>query len=246
MISVPSPEAAVKLLAHMKARLGEQISAFELINRQIIDFLISGVPGHDDPLPGHPWIVLTEVTGQGAPGSLTEPFQSALESAMEAGLVPDAVIASSGQQGKRFWKMREDMAEAQKAAGGGISHDISVPVPRIPEFIARADAALQKAYPGVRLVCFGHVGDGNMHYNPVRPANWDVARFKAERTAVNRIVHDLVVELGGAISAEHGIGRLRLAENEHYKSEVELDLMRTVKRALDPKNIMNPGKVVRL
>ena len=245
-LSVPSPEAAVKLLAHMKARLGEQISAFELINRQIIDFLIAGVPGHEDPLPGHPWIVLVEVTGQGAPGSLAEPFQSALESAMEAGLVPDAVIASSGQQAKRFWKMREDMAEAQKAAGGGISHDISVPVPRIPEFIARADAALRKAYPGVRLVCFGHVGDGNMHYNPVRPASWDVARFKAERTAVNRIVHDLVVELGGAISAEHGIGRLRLAENEHYKSDVEIDLMRTVKRALDPDNIMNPGKVVRL
>jgi FAD/FMN-containing dehydrogenase len=245
-LAVTSPADGVRLLSLMKARLGEQISAFELISRSIVEFLLAGVPGHDDPLPGHPWYVLVEISGQGAPGSLADPFTSALAAAMEDGIVADAVVAASDAQAKRFWKMREDLAEAQKVAGGGISHDISVPVASVPEFIARADAALTAAYPGVRHVCFGHVGDGNMHYNPVRPAGWDVARWKAERARVNRIVHDIVVAIGGAISAEHGIGRLRLAENEHYKSPVELDLMKTIKRALDPTNIMNPGKVVRL
>jgi FAD/FMN-containing dehydrogenase len=126
-----------------------------------------------------------------------------------------------------------------------VSHDISVPVSRIPEFLARADAALEKAFPGVYLAAFGHVGDGNLHYNPARPSGWTADRFTAERATINRLVHDIVIDLGGSISAEHGIGRLRLAENYHYKSEVELDLMRTIKRALDPRGIMNPGKVLR-
>jgi FAD/FMN-containing dehydrogenase len=165
---------------------------------------------------------------------------------MEDRLLRDAVIASSGTQAKRFWKMREDLAEAQKSAGGSIAHDVSVPVSRIARFLARADAALEHAYPGIRHCAFGHVGDGNLHYNPIRPAGWDAQRFRAEREAINKIVHDIVVELGGSISAEHGIGRMRLAENERYKSPVELDLMRTMKRALDPLNIMNPGKVVQL
>jgi FAD/FMN-containing dehydrogenase len=141
--------------------------------------------------------------------------------------------------------MREDLAEAQKSAGGTIAHDISVPVSRIPEFLEKADAAMERAYPGIRHCAFGHVGDGNLHYNPVRPESWTAERYRAERDNVNRIVHDVVVSLGGAITAEHGIGRLRLAENERYKSKEELDLMRAVKRAIDPLNIMNPGKVVR-
>ena len=246
-LGVPDPAAAVRLLAHMKGRLGDQISAFELIGRGVIDDLLRHVAGHDDPLGSpSPWVVLLDVSGQGATGSLAEPFTSALETALETGLVTDATIASSQAQQKRFWRMREDLAEAQRLAGGGNTHDISVPVPAIPEFIARADAALEAAYPGVRRVCFGHVGDGNMHYNPGAPRDWTTERWKAERTAVNRIVHDIVMSLNGSISAEHGIGRLRLDENEHYKSQVELDLMRTIKRALDPHNIMNPGKVIRV
>jgi FAD/FMN-containing dehydrogenase len=153
--------------------------------------------------------------------------------ALEAGLVLDALIAASGAQAARLWKMRESLVEAQVSAGGSIAHDVSVPVSRIPEFIARADAALIAAYPGIRLCAFGHVGDGNMHYNPVRPIAWDWARYRAERDAINRIVHDIVVELGGSISAEHGIGQSRLAELAHYKSAVELQTMRAVKRALD-------------
>jgi FAD/FMN-containing dehydrogenase len=246
-LGLKSPADAVKLLGHMKSRLGERISAFELMQRSIIDFLIDGVPGHEDPLEGtHPWYVLCEVSGQGAPGSLSEPFTAALAEAMEDGLVDDAVIASSGAQSAHFWKMREDMAEAQKHAGVGIKHDVSVPLSKIPEFLATTSATLERAYPGLRHCAFGHVGDGNLHFNPVAPIDWSRGHFAKEREAINRIVHDNVVALGGSISAEHGIGRLRLDENMHYKSPVEIELMRSIKITLDPKNIMNPGKVIRL
>ena len=244
-IALDSPQAAVALLGHMRAHMGDAVSAFELMCRLIIDLLVTGVPGHEDPLgTRYPWYVLMDVTSQGPPGSLHGPFSEALAGAQEAGLIREALIASSGAQAARLWKMRESLAEAQVSAGGTIPHDVSVPVSRIPEFIARADAAVLAAYPHARPCAFGHVGDGNMHYNPVRPREWDGARFKQERPRVNRIVHDIVVELGGSISAEHGIGRARLAELTHYKAPVEIEMMRAVKRALDPEGIMNPGKVV--
>jgi FAD/FMN-containing dehydrogenase len=246
-IAVDDPAAGVALLAHMKAAMGETVTAFELISRQIVDFLLTGVPGHDDPMrEAHPWYVLMDVSSQGAAGSLAEPFAEALADAMEKGLVRDAIVASSGAQATRLWKMREDMAEAQAKAGGSIGHDVSVPVSRIAEFVARANAALADAYPGIRPTTFGHAGDGNLHYNLVRPLNWEQARFKGEKAAINRIVHDVVMTFNGSISAEHGIGRMRLDDNMHYKSAVEIDLMRTIKRALDPQNIMNPGKMIRL
>ncbi len=246
-IGLDSPEAGVALLGHMRRQMGDTVSAFELICRAIIDFLLTGVPGHEDPMrTPYPWYVLMDVTSQGPPGSLHGPFTEALASAQEAGLIRDALITASGAQAAKLWKIRESLAEAQLSAGGSIAHDVSVPVSRIPEFLKRADAALEKAYPGIRHCAFGHVGDGNMHYNPVRPKDWDWPRFSAERANVNRIVHDIVVELGGSISAEHGIGRSRLAELEHYKHPIELEMMRAVKRTLDPKGIMNPGKVIRV
>jgi FAD/FMN-containing dehydrogenase len=206
--------------------------------------LFVGVPGHADPMSEtHPWYVLLDVASQGPPGSLKDPLTSALEAAVEAELIVDALVAGSSAQALKLWRMREDLAQAQVSAGGSVGHDISVPVSKIPEFQARADAAIEAAYPGVRHCSFGHVGDGNMHYNPIRPLNWDAARFKAEKGKINRIVHDIVMDLGGSISAEHGVGRMRLAENLHYKSPVEIDMMRKIKRALDPDNIMNPGKV---
>lgn len=245
-IGVASPAAAVELLSLLRSKLGESISAFELLRRAIVDLLLAGVPGHSDPMPTvHPWYVLMEVAGQGEPGTLNAPLADALGAAMEAGLVQDAMITTSGEQARKLWKMREDLAEAQKSAGGSIAHDISVPLSRIPEFIEKADAAVEAAYPGVRHCCFGHVGDGNLHYNPVRPADWTYDRFHAEYANMNRIVHDIVVSLGGSISAEHGIGRLRMEENYRYKSPVEIGMMAAVKRALDPQNIMNPGKVLR-
>lgn len=246
-LAVPDPAAAVDLLAFLRSRLGDSISAFELLQRRIVDLVVAHVEGHSQPLDPIPdWHVLVEVAGQGEENALAEPFAEALAAGMEAGLITNAIIAASGQQSARFWRMREDTAEGQKLAGVGIKHDVSVPVGRVAEFIARADAALQTAYPGIRTCAFGHVGDGNIHYNPLSPPDWDGRHFAEERLAVNRIVHDIVVELGGSISAEHGIGRLRLDENETYKDPVELDLMRTLRRALDPSEIMNPGKVVRL
>jgi FAD/FMN-containing dehydrogenase len=245
-IGLDSPAAGVALLGHVRGQMGDAVSAFELLCRAIIDFLLAGVPGHEDPMREvHPWYVLMDVTSQGAPGSLHGPLSDALAGAHEAGLIRDAVITASGTQAARLWKMRESLAEAQLSAGGSIAHDVSVPVSAIPEFIARADAALEKEYPGIRHCAFGHVGDGNMHYNPVRPLSWDWARYGQERGRINRIVHDIVADLSGSISAEHGIGRSRLAELYHYKGAVELDMMRAVKRALDPRGIMNPGKVVR-
>ena len=246
-IAVPDPAASVALLGRLRERLGDSISAFELICRAIVDFTIQGVPGNEDPIREvHPWYVLMDVTSQGAPGSLHEPLSEALASALEDGLATDAVICGSSQQAKKLWKMREDMADGQRAAGGSIAHDISVPVSEIAAFVAEADAAVEKAYPGVRHCCFGHVGDGNLHYNPVRPLNWTQQRFMQEYAAINRIVHDIVIAHRGSISAEHGIGRIRLAENHHYKSAVEIDLLRAVKRAFDPQGIMNPGKLVEM
>jgi FAD/FMN-containing dehydrogenase len=244
-IAVESPDAAVALLGLMRERLGESVSSFELISRPTVDLLLAGVPGSTDPMPvSHPWYVLTEVSGQGEPGSLAEPVGDALALAVEKGFAADAVLAASGEQARRLWKMREDLPFGVQAAGGAIPHDVSVPLSRITEFIRRADAAMKAAYPTVRFCCFGHVGDGNLHYNPVRPADWTYEQFAAQRKRVNQIVHDIVVELGGSISAEHGIGLVRLEENLRYKSPVELDMMRAVKRALDPRNIMNPGKTI--
>jgi FAD/FMN-containing dehydrogenase len=244
-IAVDDPAAGLSLLVHMKSKLGESITSFELIGRSIIDMLLAKVPGHNNPLrEAHPWYVLMELTGQGEVGSLAEPLASALASAAENGLVRDAVIASSGEQAKRLWRLREELPEAQKAAGGSIAHDVSVPLSRIAEFIARADAAIGAAYPEVRNCCFGHLGDGNLHYNPLCPAGWTYARYAAETAGINRIIHDIVADLGGSISAEHGIGRLRFDENLRYKSPIEIELMARIKRALDPLNIMNPGRVV--
>jgi FAD/FMN-containing dehydrogenase len=244
-IAVESPAKSVALLGHLRERMGDAISAFELICRSIIDFTIAGVPGNEDPMREvHPWYVLMDVTSQSAPGSLHEPLTEALAAAADAGLVVDAIIAGSSQQARKLWKMREDMAEGQRSVGGSISHDISVPVSEIAAFVAEADAAMEAVYPGIRHCCFGHVGDGNLHYNPVRPEGWTQERFMEDYDAVNRIVHDIVIKHHGSISAEHGIGRIRLADNHHYKSAVEIDMLRAIKRALDPANLMNPGKLV--
>ncbi|MBS0241894.1 MAG: hydroxyacid dehydrogenase, partial [Proteobacteria bacterium] len=225
--------------------LGESVASFELISRSTVELWLAGIPGATDPMTTvYPWYVLTEVAGQGDPGSLAEPLAGALGAAIEKTIAKDAVIASSGEQAKRLWKIREELPFGVQAAGGAIPHDVSVPLSRITEFIRRADAAMLKAYPTVRFCCFGHVGDGNLHYNPVRPTDWTYEQFAAERQAVNKIVHDIVVDLGGSISAEHGIGTVRLEENLRYKSPVEIDLMERIKHALDPKGIMNPGKML--
>ena len=250
-VAVRDPAAAVSLLSRLRSRCGERVSAFEIIGRSALELVKKHIPNARDPLAGtHPWQVLIElsdmlageddVTGAGLRGML----ESILATETESGLVEDAAIAQSGAQAKALWGLREDIAEAQKIEGISIKHDIAVPVSAIGEFIARADAALNSRFPGVRIVCFGHIGDGNLHYNLSKPAAQDNADFLAQEENANRIVNDLVHELSGSISAEHGLGQLKRVENRRYKSEVELEMMRLVKQGLDPKGLLNPGKLL--
>ncbi|MEO1223091.1 MAG: FAD-binding oxidoreductase [Pseudomonadota bacterium] len=243
-LAVEDPAAALTMLARAKAAFGEAVTAFELIQRRGVELAAAKLDGVSDPLEGpHPWYVLMELTGQSAPGTLDQGLETYLADAFEAGVVTDATIAMSDAHADRLWHMREGLAEAQNTDGVSIKHDVSVPVSSIPEFLARANEALLEAYPTIRLLAFGHVGDGNLHYNPAQPLDWEADAYRAERLRINRIVHDIVVDLGGSISAEHGIGILRKAELAHYADPVALDLMAKVKSALDPHDLLNPGKV---
>jgi FAD/FMN-containing dehydrogenase len=188
--------------------------------------------------------VLVELTDTLADFDLAGTLEAILGTEIEAGRVADAAVAQDLAQQQAFWQLRENISEAQRIEGLSIKHDIAVPVSRIAEFIARADDALARAFPAVRIVTFGHIGDGNLHYNLSRPEAAENAEFIAQTPQANRIVHDLVAALGGSISAEHGLGQLKRTEILRYKSAVEMDLMRAVKQALDPHGLMNPGKVL--
>jgi D-lactate dehydrogenase (cytochrome) len=185
-----------------------------------------------------------EVTSPGAGEGISESLEALLADALEKGIAADAVIASSERQARELWRIREAVPEAQKLEGDSIKHDVSVPVSRIARFIARATVTVEKDLPGVRVLAFGHLGDGNIHFNLLQPTAMDRDDFLARWDRMNRLVHDVAVELDGSFSAEHGIGKLKRGDMERYKSAVELDLMRTLKSALDPKNIMNPGKIL--
>ncbi len=242
--SVASPEAAVALLTRLREKIGGRVTAFELVGRPALDLVLKHIPNSHDPLAGHsPWQVLIELSDT-MESDLAGALQDVLADAIAAGEAGDAAIAQSETQALALWALRENISEAQKVEGISIKHDISLPVSRIPEFIGRADAALTRAFPGVRIVCFGHLGDGNLHYNQSKPTAQDNTAFLAQADAVNRVVHDLVAALDGSISAEHGIGQLKREEILRYKSDVEMDLMRKVKLALDPRGLMNPGKVI--
>ncbi len=244
-IGVPDPAAAIELLARMRAGTGDCVTAFELISRTGLEMVLRHIPGTTDPLADrHPWYVLMEASSGEATGGLRTNVETVLAEAAEAGLVRDATIAASGEQARALWRLRETLPEAQKPEGGSIKHDVSVPVSKVPEFIARATSACEAALPGIRVVAFGHVGDGNIHFNLSQPIGADRDAYLARWAEFNRIVHDIVADLGGSISAEHGIGRLKRDELVRYKSPVAIEVMRTLKRALDPKGIMNPGKVI--
>ncbi len=244
-VAVPDPAAAVSLLGRLRDAAGDNVTAFEIVGRPALDLVLRHIPNARDPLLGQPaWQLLIELSG--ARADLPATLEAALEAAAEAGLVADAVVASSAAQTAALWALRENVSEAQKIEGISIKHDIAVPVSRIAEFIARADAALRAAFPAVRIVCFGHIGDGNLHYNQSRADAESNAEFIARTEAVNRVVHDIVHELGGSISAEHGLGQLKREEVLRYKSATEMEMMRAVKRALDPRGLMNPGKLLRV
>lgn len=240
LLVVPSPAAALALLAAAQAEVGEGVSAFELIGGAGYRFLAETLPQLRQPFATAPdWSVLIEL-GLG-PGQDPE---AALERLFETGLASDGLIAQSEAQRADFWALRETIPEANRRIGAIASHDIAVPLAAIPDFIARADAALAEL-GAFRINCFGHVGDGNLHYNVFPPPGRARAEFDGQREAIGRVVHDLVRELGGSFSAEHGVGRAKVAELERYGDPVGLAMMRRIKAALDPHGILNPGAVLR-
>jgi FAD/FMN-containing dehydrogenase len=244
-VAVPSPAAAIELLQRAKSQSGGSCVAFELTQRRLIDFVLAHIPGTVDPLAEkHAWYVLIEFASGDIGGALKDMVERLLEQALEDGLVLDAAVASSDAQRKALWKLRESMTEAQKHEGGSIKHDVSVPVSSVPTFLARATALCEAMVPGVRICAFGHAGDGNIHFNVSQPEASDRDAFMALRHTMNDAVHDLVAELSGSISAEHGIGQLKREDLVRYKDPVALEMMRTLKRSFDPNNILNPGKVV--
>jgi FAD/FMN-containing dehydrogenase len=238
-------EDAMELFSRARRASGDQLTAFELISRFGIDMALKHVAGIIDPLPvKFPWYVLLEISSSEAQSGLLETLERFLSESMEAGLVKDGVIAKSGAQARDLWRIREGLVDAQKFEGGSIKHDISVPVSRVADFIGRAHAAIAERLPGIRPNAFGRVGDGNIHYNIHQPERADKAVFLARQEEFNRIVHDIAVGFNGSISAEHGIGRLKVGELAHYKEPIEIEMMRRVKQALDPCGIMNPGKIL--
>ncbi len=245
-MAVRDPEAALQLLALMRRHCNDRITAFELISRHSLELVWRHVPGTRDPMAApSPWYVLTELADAGDEQALRADLERALEAALTEELVVDAVIAENRTQAQALWHMRESIPEGARQEPVMVyRHDIAVAVGRIPEFIREAQAALEKRFPGVRLICFGHLGDGNLHYNAYLPDRLRSDAAARDAHDVTATVYDIVQQYGGSFSAEHGIGLSKVAELAHYKSAVEMDLMRTVKRALDPQGLLNPGKVL--
>ncbi|MSP67478.1 MAG: FAD-binding oxidoreductase [Alphaproteobacteria bacterium] len=245
LIAVRDAGAACELLADLRVASGESVTGFEYMPRICFDIVFRHLKGLRDPMArAYDHYVLAELSAGRATGALREALEVVLAEALEKGQVIDAVIAESTAQAKAMWAIRHGIPEANRHEGAVIRHDVAVPVSRIAEFIATASTAVRDRYPAMRILAFGHLGDGNVHFNINQPEGGDPAAHLAEWEAVHRIVHDIVVGMRGSFSAEHGIGRFKRAELERYKSPVELALMRRIKGLLDPGGIMNPGKVV--
>ena len=237
-------DAAIALLGLLRQALGDRLTGFELISGECIALTRKQFPALPDPLPGYPWYALAQADDPAADSPLAVQMEAVLAAAVEQHVAGDAAIAQSAAQAAELWALREHIPEAQRLEGANIKHDISLPVSRIPAFLADAQVALGSALRGVRYVVFGHLGDGNLHYNLSAPPGTPAAAFLGEAARANRIVYDLVARLGGSFSAEHGIGQMKRGELLRYKSAVEIELMQRIKHALDPDALLNPGKVV--
>jgi FAD/FMN-containing dehydrogenase len=246
--AVPSMQHAVTLLGLAHKHLGAGLTGFEVMGQFALSLVAKHCPQQRVPLwQDAPYCVLLENSDHESEAHAREQFEKLLETAFEDGCVSDAVVAENLTQAHQLWHIRESIPLAQAEEGLNIKHDISIAVSRIPEFVATTDALLEAAIPGVRLVNFGHLGDGNLHYNVQAPAEGDGKAFLHDREGdVNTIVYDSVARFDGSISAEHGVGSLKLEKLEHHKSPVALGMMRAIKQALDPQGVMNPGRVVRV
>jgi FAD/FMN-containing dehydrogenase len=243
--AVRDVEGIIELLSRLRAATGDQISAFELIERFGIHLACKHVHGCRDPFDQHyDHYVLFRASAGRADSGLRLIVEEALGQAYEDGLILDATIAESEAQTRAFWRIREGVVEGQIPEGASIKHDISVPVSRIPEFMKRAAPVVETTIPGSRICAFGHAGDGNLHYNITQPENMDRNKFLGLWEKLNHAVHEIVVDMGGSISAEHGIGKLKVEELQYFKPALDLELMKRIKHALDPNGIFNPGKVL--
>jgi D-lactate dehydrogenase (cytochrome) len=247
LVGLRDLDASLELLDRAQRMSSGLLSSFELIPRIGLEFACRHVAGCADPLAAvYDWYVLLVFSGSGAELDLRAMLERALGQALEDGVAHDATVAASEAQAKGLWRIREGLVEGQEFEGGSIKHDISVTVSRVPELIRRATAGVTARLPGIRPCPFGHVGDGNIHFNLTQPEGADSAEFLTLWGEFNQIVFDIVQDLGGSFSAEHGIGQLKLAQMSHYKNSVDLDLMRAIKDALDPAGVFNPGKVLPL
>jgi FAD/FMN-containing dehydrogenase len=242
-IAVRDPAAAVALLAHLRGTCGDTISGFEIISRSCLELVFKNISDTHEPFTTqHEWLVITQLSNV-----LTAPLDRALRDALNSfgDGVLEYLVTHDAATAERWWKLRKNISDAQKIEGISIKHDISVPISRVAEFIERASSALQRTFSGIRIVAFGHMGDGNIHYNASLLDNTHNLDFiNKHEHEINHIVYQVVADLNGSISAEHGLGQLKREEIRHYKSGIELDVMRQIKRALDPKGLMNPGKVL--
>lgn len=245
-VALPSPADALALLGSLREAIGDAVTTFEILPRIALEFVLRHVSGARDPFDApHPWYVLAEASLAAGDAGLGERFQAVLASAIGSGAAADAALASSESERLAFWRLRETIPEAQRHEGASLKHDISVEPARLPAFIDAGSALIARLAPGARLVAYGHLGDGNLHYNLSEPAGGDGNALAARTEEVRRAVHELVAAHGGSFSAEHGIGQFKVDELERYEDPAALDLMRAIKRAIDPDGIMNPGKVLR-
>jgi FAD/FMN-containing dehydrogenase len=243
-VGLADPARALQLLTIARQFGGGGVTSFELIPRIGLDFVLAHARGARDPLgASHAWYVLIEISSPMTTG-VEESMASLLQEALEQGAIADASIAASQEQRLAFWQLRESLSEVQGKEGGSIKHDVSVPVGAAPEFLARAREAVEAFMPGARVVSFGHLGDGNIHFNVSQPIGADSVAFLAQWEAMNDVVHRVVAQFHGSISAEHGIGRLKRGLLQQTKDPVALDVMRALKATLDPRGILNPGKVL--
>jgi len=240
LVGVAAPAEALALLHRMKAATGA-VSAFEVMNRLAVDLVVKNVPGSRDPMPSTPFMVLVEFEAA-HPEGLRQSIENALAAALEAGEAQNALIAQNASQARDLWAIRENISAAHKPEGAQVNHDVSVPVSKTPDFLARADAAMAQRLPGVRIVAFGHMGDGNFHYAVMQPPGLAPDRFPG--AALTQTVYEIADALGGSISAEHGIGVARVADLARFADPQALIVMRILRRALDPNGVMNPRALI--